>query len=482
MNNQINQGNYFINKNEIDDTANLDRSVVEERNEKNSFIILKIIGNSTINNIVNLSSRLILTINLILLGHIPIQNKTHYELFMTYQIGVTIIDFFGKLIIIGLLKYLFEKKESEKLYNLYIRLKTSLIFIIPIIMIPVSIGSYFIIKLLLNNNLEIYDQSLNKEIFFKFIIFTPIIYFFEILFYLNLQLLRSSDETKALISYLNFFIISHITTCWILLYILKIGIVGLTFSYCFNSFLFYLFSNVYINNSKKDEDEDENFLIIPVKEYFKKEVLTCLKEAGSISLRNISDSFIFYLLFIASLFTDRKQLIVNIIYLNFYDLLIGINKGCYITLRNYLLYNKEATIKKKNYVIVFFCTFLIFAFFLFIILIVFKNILLNIYLYDGGYQDLQNISNSIKIIYAFCVLFNIIQILLFGFIRGMAVPSYIYRKLINSLLCLSLCLLLCFYLNYGIIGLWISILIMCFLYICQNTYMAIFHFNHFFLK
>ena len=54
-----------------------------------------------INNIVNLSSRLILTINLILLGHIPIQNKTHYELFMTYQIGVTIIDFFGKLIILN---------------------------------------------------------------------------------------------------------------------------------------------------------------------------------------------------------------------------------------------------------------------------------------------------------------------------------------------------------------------------------------------
>ena len=75
MNNQINQGNYFINKNEIDDTANLDRSVVEERNEKNSFIILKIIGNSTINNIVNLSSRLILTINLILLGHIPLQDN-----------------------------------------------------------------------------------------------------------------------------------------------------------------------------------------------------------------------------------------------------------------------------------------------------------------------------------------------------------------------------------------------------------------------
>ena len=203
MNNQY----IALNKNEIDDVANFDRSVVEERNEKLSITILKIIGNSFINNIVNVSGRLILTINLILLGHISLQDKTHYELFMTYQIGIAIIDFFGKLIIIGLLKYLFANKDSEELYNLYIKLKTTLIFIIPIIMIPVSIGSYFIIRLLLKNNLDIYDQSLNKEIYFKFLIFTPLIYFFEILFYLNLQLLRAYEETKALITYVNCFLI-----------------------------------------------------------------------------------------------------------------------------------------------------------------------------------------------------------------------------------------------------------------------------------
>ena len=475
MNNPV----FLINRNDIDDIANFDRSLVEERNEKLSFTILKIIGNSYINNIVNSSGRLILTINLILLGHIPLQNLTHYELFMTYQIGVEIIEFFGKLIIIGLLKYLFEKKGSDDLYTLYLRLKTALIIVIPAIMIPVSISSYYIIKLLLNNNLDIYDQSLNRQIYFKFMIFTPIIYFFEILFYLNLQLLRSFDETKALISYSNFFIISHIVSCLILLYILKLGIIGLTISYCLNSLLFYLFSNVYINTSK--EDEKENFFIFPFKEYFKSEVFTCLKEAGSLSLRNLCGSFIFYLLFIASLFTDRKQLIVNIIYLNFYDSLIGINKGFYITLRNYLLYNKEATEKKKNYVIIFSLTFLAFSLSLFIILIIFKNFLLNLYLINGGDKLLKIISNSIQIIYSLSVLFNSIQILLYGFNRGMAMPPPILRKIIYSLICLLLCLLLCFYFNYGIFGLWISVLIMCLLYIIENTYKTIIHFNKFFL-
>lgn len=474
----MNQINILFNKNEIDDIANFDRSLVEERNERILITILKIIGNCTINNIVNSSNRLMLTINLIILGHISLQNKTHYELFMTYQIGIAIIEFFGKLIIIGLLKFLLGKKEREDLYNIYLKLKTALLFIIPLIMIPISLGSYFIIKSLLKNNLDIYDQSLNKEIYFKFLIFTPIIYFFEILLYLNFQLLSSLDETKALISYFIFFVITHITMCWILLYILKLGIIGLTISYSLNCFLFYLFTNVYINTIK--EDEAENFLIISPKEHFNSEIFIILKEAGSVSLRNLSDSFIYYLLFIASLFTDKKQLIVNIIYLNFYDTLIGFNKGFYLTFRNYLLYNKDATEKKKNYVIIFSLSFLAFGFILFIILIVSENILLKLYLINGGDEELKAISSSIKIIYSLCVLFNEVQILLYGFIRGMAMPSPLIKKVFYSLICLSLCLLLCFYFNYGIVGLWMGILIMCFLYICENTYKTILHFNNFF--
>ena len=144
----MNNPKILLDKNEINDIIIYDRSIVEDRNEKLSVTIFKIIGNSLINDIVNFSDRLLLTINLILIGHISIQNKTHYELFMIYQIGVSMMEFFGKLIILGLLKYLFVKKESDELYNFYLRLKTALVFIIPIIMIPVSISSYFILQLL----------------------------------------------------------------------------------------------------------------------------------------------------------------------------------------------------------------------------------------------------------------------------------------------------------------------------------------------
>ena len=468
-----------ISRNEKEDVS-IDRSLVEIRNEKLTITILSIIGNCFINNLVFIASNFISTINLILLGHISLQNKTHYQLFMTYEIGVAIINFFGKIIIIGLLRYIFEIKEYRKIYFSYLRLKTGLILIIPIIMIPVSLSSYFIIKLLLRNNLDKYNQSLNKEIYFKFMIFTPAIYFFEILFYLNLKLLRAFEETKRVVSYINFFIISHIVSCWILLYILNIGILGLTISYFFNSFIFYFFSNYYINDTKGEEIE--NFFIIPPGEYIDSSIVNTLKEASSFSMRHLGDTFLVYLLFIVTLFTDKNQLIVNIVYLNFYYFLNSINKGFYLTLRNYLLHSNESNEEKKKYIIVFTLTFLTILFSLFILLLIYKNVLMIIYLIKGGDKYLQIISNSIQVIYSFCILFNGIQILFYGFNRGMAAPSPIIIKFIYSFIGFFLCLILCFVYKKGILGLWIAMLILCLAHFLQNGYKSIIHFNNFFFN
>ena len=470
---------YIVNRNEIEDIA-IDRSLVEIRNENLSITILNVIGNCFINNIVFITSNLISAINLILLGHILQQNQTHYELFMTYQIGVSIIDFFGRVYIIGLLRYNFEKKEYRKLYKSYLRFKTGLIVIMPIIMIPVSLCSYFIIKLLLKNNLDIYNQSLNRQIYFKFLIFSSIIYFFEILFYLNLILLKTYEEIKAIISYTNLFIICHLVSCWILLYILKLGILGLTISYCLNTFVFYFFTNSYINN-KKEEDE-ENFFVIPPREYIDYNLINILKIASTFSIRYVTDCFLYFILFIATLFTNKIKLIVNIIYLNFYCLSNEINKGFYLTFKHYLLHTKESNEEKKKYILVFSLTFFIIIVSVFVILIIFKNILMNIYLINGGDNDLRIISNSIQIIYSFCILFNGIQIILYGFIRGMASASPISNKFIYSFIFLFFCLMLCFFYKLSVLGLWIAVLILFLFYTLQNGYNSIIHFNTIFFK
>lgn len=181
-----------------------DISLVASNPEDPKITALKSIGNSFYNNIVVLFYKLIMTTNLIIIGHVVYENINHYELAMTYQIGVLILEILGKFFIIGLVKYIFEEKEdSDEVYNTYIRLKTSLIFIILIVAIPVSLLSKLIIKLLTKN--IIISNEIVDEVYFKFLLFTPVIYLFEILFFLNIQYMQNQKKTNAVFSYISFF-------------------------------------------------------------------------------------------------------------------------------------------------------------------------------------------------------------------------------------------------------------------------------------
>ena len=108
-------------------------------------------------------------------------------------------------------------------------MKAALIILILIILIPVSIISYFIIEMILKYNFEIYDQNLIKEVYFNFILFTPLISLFEILFLLNIEFIhkinkqkdeRDNYNIKAIFFYIISFLICHITLSYCLLYIL----------------------------------------------------------------------------------------------------------------------------------------------------------------------------------------------------------------------------------------------------------------------
>ena len=50
---------------------------------------------------------------------------------------------------------------------------------------------------------------------------------------------------------------------------------------------------------------------------------------------------------------------------------------------------------------------------------------MDIYLINGGNNDLRLISNSIQIIYSFCILFNGIQIILYGFSLGTGISFHL---------------------------------------------------------
>ena len=466
--------------NEHENKGLYDISLVQINSETPEMEAFKSIKISFFNNLVVFLSKLIIATNLIILGHLAYEKKVNYELFMTYQIGVYVLLILGKFFITGILKYLFEdKEEMEELYNLYIKLKTILIFLVPIIIIPTSICSYYIIKLLLIYGLKINDQTLNKKVYFQFLLYTPAIYLFELLFILNLQFLHYQQKrTRDVFLYIITFLICHITLSFILLYLLNFDLYGLTISYFVNTFLFYLFSNRYIR--KLCNETSDNFFIFPNKSNFTSELFDLLKEKSYKSLINTADFFYLYFLFLITLFTDKNQLIVNIIFLNFYIFINSINKGFYFTLKRHIAIKIEEMECRQRYVKAFSFYFIILCLSLFIILILFKNILLNVYLYEGGDQVLQKTAVQLRIIFPLCILISGIKMLLNGIIRGMKVtPISLTKKAIYYIACIIICLVLLYYKN-GILQLWMATFILILLIIFETTIKQINYLKQFF--
>ena len=101
-------------------------------------------------------------------------------------------------------------------------------------------------------------------------------------------------------------------------------------------------------------------------------------------------------------------------------------------------------------------------------MLIFKNLLLNIYIYKGGELALKNLAERLRIIYSLCIMAMAGKIILSGIIRVMEKPMSIVRKIVYIIICMFCCCVLCFINNFGIQGLWISMLIHKLLHIIEN--------------
>ena len=457
-----------------------DKSIVSQNDENPELLAFKSIKNTIFNNIVIISSQLIVTTNLILLGHTLFQNKVHFELLMIYQIGVFILELFGKAFILYLLKYSFKENEENNFYRIYIRMKTLLIMLVPIIILPFSLLSKFIMDFILYFNSDVYNHNLIREIWIKYLIYTPITYLFEILFILNLQYLSCQQRLKSVFFYLIFFFISHITLCWILLYEVQIGLIGLTISYCANSFIYYFFSNISIKNYWNYNNQDYFFFLIPNKENFDGEIINLFKNKSLESLVNYDNVVTFHIFLLVSLFLNRYQLIINIIYINFYELIFALFKGFYYNLKNYIMECMDDIRNKQKYVKFFTFYFMLIILAIFLLLVLIKYLLLDIYLSNGGDTLLKFTCSKLKILFPLAILIMGIRMNLNGTLRGMSVALHPLKKYFYIFIYVALCYILCFYWNYEILGLWISLLILDTFLVLESIHKAFILFPRFF--
>lgn len=452
-----------------------DKSLVHINQEKPEKAALQCLLNSLLNNIVMTCAKLIMTINLILIGHITYENKVHYQLFMTFQIGVFILEFLGKFFLLGLIKYVFfEKKDFKQSYNSYIKIKAVLIFLIPAIFIPVSICSYFLIELLLKESLDINDQSINKEVYKQYLLYTPAIYLFEILFFFNIKYLNM-ERVEYVIKYIIPFLICHAGGSWITIYFFEMGLSGLTLFYGLNSFIFFFCSDKCISELLKDY-KDNFFTLIPNKSHFDNETLTIMKHISFYSLINLGDIIVPSYIFLASAFIDKNTLIVNIIYLNFFELLVEINRSFYYSIKRDII-TKDQDAKEKQMIISYFSLYyFILTLAIIIVLLLFNNILLKMYLFKGGEPILLFISSRLRVIYPICIFCMSLRLLLNGIIRGMNLPLSYLSKTTYIIISIAACYIFCFEYDFGIKGLWLAMLIFDIFYIFESAHKTIKHF------
>jgi len=445
-----------------------DKSLVIVRMEKPEIVAFRSLGSSFFNNMIMICFRIFTTINLILIGRSLYKEKVQYPLFMTFQIGVFILEILGKYFIISLIKYVFgEKKEMRILYNLFIQMKTALIFIIPLITIPVSIASYYLIEIIFKSIFMLNDTSIINEVYKKFLLFTPIIYFFEILFLLNVKFLNTLDRIKDVFIFILAYVLCHVGLSVMLMFFLDFGLFGLTISYGFNSIFFFFCTDLRIYNIVK-RDAQNYFYLIPNRNNFEREIITNLREISRFSLYNLGEVFPNHFIFFASMLLGPEQLIVNIIYLNFFELVIEINKGFYYSIKRDIKNKIDDANDRQIYIAIFSTYYLLLNLPVFITLLIFKNILLNIYIYQGASAVFQELAGHLRIIYPLCIMAMAGKIILNGITRVMEKPMSIVRKIIYILISMFICYLLCFFNNFGLFGLWISMIVLDLLHVNEN--------------
>ena len=109
---------------------------------------------------------------------------------------------------------------------------------------------------------------------------------------------------------------------------------------------------------------------------------------------------------------------------------------------------------------------------IFLILLIFKNILLDIYLLDITKDLLKIASGVIRIFFPISLLISSIRMILNGIVRGMSVALHVKKKATYVIVYLFLCWFLCFHWKLYISGLWISLLIFDSLLLVESIHKA----------
>jgi len=437
-----------------------DISYVNPEIEYSSGLVLSfdILSDSFFNILPTLLLALIEGINLILLGHYDNPNTSAgYQLFNFFEIGVVYINLFGFAFAIGILKSL--KKEISNLEKNYLNTKAILIGIVILVILPLNLISYYILSSVYSEEGQATISNL-WIIYKNFLVFAPLIVYFQLLLQLNLRIFQIYNMRSISLWIFILHILLHLFFSYFFVYYLNFQIKGIAFSLIATSLICYVISN------KLTDDyiiREFNFYIIPNINFDVDSVIDTMKinfVTGMITYLEYAGMG-FFILF--SLLINNESLTANIIIVNFISILHIIGNGFSSTLKRYIQLStssyKHSHIGKRKFTKYCVSLTIIMALVFSLIILMTKSKIVRVYLNESelSYQSkvIYLFDHIIKY-FSFIIFFDYISRILDGYVKGIDanITHLLFFKLSFLLIFVPFGLILCFVYGYGLMGFW----------------------------
>jgi len=453
-----------------------DISYVNPEIEYSSSLVLSfdILSDSFFNILPTLLLAFIDTINLIILGHFDSSGKgTGYEYFNYFQIGVVYLNLFGFVFALGTLKSL--KKEISNLEKNYLNTKLLLIGIVFLIILPLNLVSYYILSSIYSEE-GLSTISMLWYIYRNFLIFAPILAYFQLLLQLNLRIFQNYNMRAMSLWIFILHILLHLFFSFLFVFYFNFEVKGIIFSLIVTSVICYFISNKLTNDYIIREtnfyifpgtDFDLNSLTETMKINFVTGIITYLEYAG----------LGFFTLF--SLLINHESLTANIILVNFICTLQIMGNGFSSTLKRYIQLStssyKHSHIGKKKFIKFLALLTVSSAFILAILILMTKSKFVYIYLNESditSFNIISDLFSNVVQYFSFIIFFDYISRILDGYVKGIDanITHLMFFKLSFIIIFVPIGLVWCFVYDYGLIAFWAVIYIYIIIHTILNSF------------
>lgn len=412
------------------------------------------------------------TISLIVIGHFPTKNlDKDIDNFNMLEIGFLYLNIFSFIFILGTI-LLFEQlaqtlfDNRKPLLNVYQDTKDLIIILVLTVLLPLCLLSYDMLGLIFD------DQNNIWYVYTNFIIYSPIFTIFALLYVLNLKLLQVTGHNAYVIAIGLAYYKLHGLMSLIFIKYFNLDLLGILLSYALTSFILYTISLIAISNN--------------IPEFKEISISTNIFKIKLASLNNYLKSALFNGLFtsmeysaygiimLSTYFLDKESFSANVMISNIISLMHVACYGFAETFRDYLgsVSHQHSLKSKKKFLKLFGLVLTIMAIIFCIIITTLEDYIPYLFLSKPTNRIINEFSHIIKY-YAIIIFIDYTGIICDGFINGVnpKLRLSLFKGLAKLIVFVPLALMMCYFLDYTLLGFWIGI----YIYMVIHTLTDIFY-------